>query len=77
MDKDVTDLVSFGNNDDECLPLIECVCGTHYGWWEFIISGDRDLALLPSRTCKVCGRHLYFKNSIRVFEVVDNGQNSG
>jgi hypothetical protein len=66
-DKDVTQLVSFENNDDEMLPLTVCVCGAEYPAWEFILGIYRDMA----RKC-ACGRRLYFSNGIRVYEVVDS-----
>jgi hypothetical protein len=65
-DLDVTDQVSFYDNDGESLPLIHCVCGKDFDAWEKILGVERDFA----REC-VCGRRLYFRNSIKVFEVVD------
>ena len=65
--KPVTDRVDFENNDDECLPLTKCACGMRYESWEFIISIYRDFA-----TRCDCGRQLYFRNSIRVYEVIDD-----
>lgn len=70
-DLDVTDKVSFGNNDDESLPLTKCVCGQKFDEWEFIISiYPKDEAY----ACPNCKRRLYFRNTIRVFQAVDNGE---
>ena len=65
MAKDITDLVDFGLNDDECLPLTRCVCGQVFKRWEFIISIYPDMA----DECPNCGRKLYFKVAIMIFEV--------
>ena len=70
-DKDVTDLVSFGNPDDECLPLMRCVCGTTFPEWEEIIGIYRE----HPHECSVCHRKLYFRNSIIVYEVVEPPDN--
>ena len=69
--KDVTDLVEFGSNDDECLPLYKCVCGAKYESWKFTLSiySDPDWA----NECKFCGRKLYFSISIRVYEIDKKG----
>ena len=66
-DKDVTRLIEFGNNDDEALPVIKCVCGQKFGSWEFCISIYRDGA----DACPSCGRKLYFHLGIKIYEVVD------
>lgn len=63
--KDVTDLVDFGLNDDEYLPLTKCVCGQTFPYWSFIISTDPE----DVSECPGCGRRLYFAVSIRVFEI--------
>lgn len=65
MDKDVTDKVEFGNSDDEFLPLEKCVCGQVFGFWDHSLSIYRD----NPTECPKCGRKLYFKNKITVFEV--------
>lgn len=64
-DKDVTDLVEFGYNDDECLPIHKCVCGQTFRPWTFIISIYPEMAY----KCPNCNRELYFTISIKVFEV--------
>ena len=65
---DVTDLVDFQNNDDECLPITKCVCGTVFAPWQFIISIYED----SPYKCPECGRGLYFRLGIRVFEVTND-----
>lgn len=71
-DKDVTDLVDFGNSDDECLPLTKCVCGQEFSYWNFTLSIYRDMVIKP---CPNCGRKLYWRSmGIRVFEVVEEGE---
>ena len=67
MDKDITEQVDFDLPDGECLPLLKCVCGKRFQYWDCIIHMDRDFA----HKCDECGRQLYFRNSIRVYEVVD------
>jgi len=67
MDKDVTELVDFGLNDDECLPLTKCVCGRAFFPWDFQLGIYRDSAT----ECHECGRKFFFQLSLRVFEVVD------
>jgi hypothetical protein len=66
MNKDITDQVEFYNNDDESLPLTKCACGKVFDAWDFILSIYDDLP----KTCRYCGRKMYFKLEIRVFEVV-------
>ena len=70
-DKDVTDLVDFYTNDDEALPLTQCVCGKKYGMWDFIISVYRE----DAHECEDCGAKLYFTNTITVYQVNEE-QNS-
>lgn len=64
-DRDVTALVEFGNNDDEFLPMLKCVCGAKYTLWDWSISIYREI----EEGCPSCGRKLYFRNAIRVYEV--------
>jgi len=66
-DIDVTHLVKFHDNDGEHLPLIECVCGDKSDPWDFILGIYREWA----RECPKCGRKLYFRNDIRIYEVAD------
>ena len=62
---DVTHLVDFQINDDECLPITKCVCGAVFSPWEYVISIYRDN---PSK-CPECRRGLYWRLGVRVFEV--------
>jgi len=64
-DRDVTDLVQFGLNDDESLPLTKCVCGEKFRLWDFILSVYRD----DPHECPRCRRRMYFRPSIRVYVV--------
>lgn len=64
-DKDVTDQVEFNLNDDECLPLTKCVCGVEFESWNFILGVYKD----DPKECPNCKRKLYFKPSIRVYEI--------
>jgi len=66
---DVTDKVKFGNPDDELLPILQCVCGHKFHLWEHNISIYKDLIF---EKCPKCGAKLYFRNSIRVYQLVDN-----
>lgn len=66
--KDVTSLVDFQNNDDECLPITQCVCGKKFSPWSFIISIYEDGAY----ACPNCGRKFFFRLGIRVFQVEDD-----
>ncbi len=63
---DITALVSFQNNDDESLPLTKCACGQTFPSWEFILSIYADMP----HECPNCHRKLFFRNEIRVYEVV-------
>ena len=67
MDKDVTSLVDFGFSDDEFLPLLECVCGEKFGYWEHCLSIYRD----DPKECPKCGVKLYFEFSVKVYQVID------
>jgi hypothetical protein len=66
-DIDVTNQVDFHNNDDEFLPLTKCACGQKFEPWDFSINIYRE----DARTCTNCGRKLYFRLDIKVFEVHD------
>jgi hypothetical protein len=66
--KDVTKDVLLGdNNDGECLPIVECVCGQGFDNWDFIISIYSD----NPDECPNCKRKLFFSNSIKVYEVIN------
>jgi hypothetical protein len=63
---DVTDMVDFGNPDDECLPMTKCVCGhTWEMWGGFMISIYKNNA----SECPNCHRKLYFRQAIRVYQI--------
>lgn len=64
---DVTNKVYFYNPDDECLPITQCVCGKKFEPWSFIISIYDDS---PS-ACPTCGAKLYFRNAVRVYQVIE------
>lgn len=68
MDKDVTKLVMFGDNDGELLPILKCVCGERFDYWDFTISIYSD----DWCSCKACNRWLFFKIEIKVYEKVEN-----
>jgi transcription elongation factor Elf1 len=65
MDIDVTDKVSFGDNDVDCLPIYKCVCGQEFKSWSFIIRDDEDAAVI----CSNCGKAFYFRNEITIYQV--------
>jgi hypothetical protein len=65
--KDVTNLVEFGNIDDENLPLTKCVCDTEFGLWDHQLGVYQDH---PTQ-CPECARALYFSFELRVWEVVE------
>lgn len=69
-DIDVTSKVYFGDNDGELLPLMKCVCGEKFGYWDFIIDIYRNKDL-SNNCCPKCGRRFYFSNKITIYEVVD------
>jgi len=63
--KDITDKVEFGGNDDELLPLLECICGQTFESWAFLLNADEDSPV----ECPNCGRKLFFEVEIRVYEI--------
>jgi len=65
MSKDVTAQVDFGNSDDEFLPLLECVCGEKFDYWEHCLSIYED----DPKACPKCGIKLYFRNAVKVYQV--------
>ena len=64
-DKDVTNLVEFDLNDDECLPIRKCVCGHKFDPWKFFISIYRETAY----QCHWCTRKLYFEIALHIYEI--------
>lgn len=73
MDKNVTDLADFQENDGEYLPLKRCPCGAEFQPWSFILSIYRD----SPNECPHCNRKLYFTSAITVWEVADPQDNEG
>lgn len=67
MKVDVTDQMYFDFNDDEYLPITQCVCGAEFKPWSFIISIYED----TPKPCPKCGRKLFWESHIRVYEVKD------
>ena len=65
--EDVTNKVRFLNNDDEYLPIVQCICGKKFNPWDFIIS------IYPTdpTECPKCSRKLFFKLNIQVFEIME------
>lgn len=64
---DVTELVDFDNPDDESLPMTKCVCGEKFPVWNWSISIYDDN---PTH-CPECGRKFFFRQAIRVYQVVE------
>lgn len=64
---DVTKQVRFGGNDDELLPITQCVCGAKFKPWEFMIGVYKD----DPYKCPTCGAKLYFSWDITVYEIED------
>ena len=66
-DIDVTDKVEFGKNDGEFLPLMKCVCGKLFGYWDCVLS----IYETDANECPNCMRKLYFRSGIKVYEVIE------
>lgn len=64
--KNVTERVTFSNNDDENLALTRCVCGETFPQWEFILGVYEDRPI----SCPVCNRKFFFSFQIQVYEVI-------
>jgi DNA-directed RNA polymerase subunit RPC12/RpoP len=62
---DVTDQVTWEDNDGECLPLTKCVCGTRFDAWSEIVSIYKN----HPWTCPKCGVKLIFSVGITVKKV--------
>lgn len=65
-DKDITSEVEFGDIDGECLNFCRCACGRNFDSWDFILNVYRDYP----KQCD-CGRKLYFKYKVTIYEIVD------
>ena len=66
-DKDITQEVQVGDVDGELLALEQCVCGERFGLWGKTIGIYRDYA----SKCPACGRNLYFRMKLTIYEVVE------
>jgi DNA-directed RNA polymerase subunit RPC12/RpoP len=62
---DVTDQVTFDDNDGESLPLTKCVCGQKFESWEEVVSVYAD----EPWTCPHCGAKLFFSVNVKVYKV--------
>jgi DNA-directed RNA polymerase subunit RPC12/RpoP len=65
---DVTHLVDTGPVDDECLPLLKCICGQKFDMWSIILSIYEDEAT----ECPHCRRKFIFNSSVRVYQVLES-----
>lgn len=63
-DINVTKRVKFSDNDGESLPITRCVCGEEFHPWHYYINIDPE----TSNRCPKCGKKLYFKAVITVYE---------
>lgn len=61
--RDVTNLVGYGRNDAEALPIKKCICGAEFADWHFVIYEGQD----DIRRCPKCGRSYFFKMDICVY----------
>ena len=68
MDKDITEHIMYDWSDGEALPILRCICGQTFAYWEHYISIYRDNAT----ECPSCGRRLYWQPSITIYEVVED-----
>jgi len=64
-DIDITDKTRWGDIDGESLALTQCTCGKEFGYWDFIIGPYREWP----HHCPDCGRALYFKIHVQIFEI--------
>ena len=69
---DRTNDVDFGSSDDELLEIRKCVCGRQYPYWEFVIG----IYEWEASVCASCGRKLFFKATIRVYEIQQEPPNA-
>lgn len=69
---DVTEDCSFGNNDDEALPLTKCKCGRTFALWDFILNYWYIQHPELNSTCPQCKCKLVFTNEIHVYEVIED-----
>ena len=63
----VTDQVDFQGNDDELLPITQCVCGAKFQPWTFVIGVYQD----DPCECPKCSAKLFFTWNVTVYQVED------
>lgn len=64
---DITNQCKFEENDGDLLPLIQCICGKRYKYWQAILKPYyNDLF-----KCE-CGRKLMFRNEIKIYEIKES-----
>lgn len=69
MIKDVSEGFLIGSVDDECLPVHKCICGARSeGWPDYVLSIYEDSPI----ECPGCHRKFFFRNAIRIFEVIED-----
>jgi len=68
-DKDVTEHVEYYNFEQESMAITQCVCGAEFEPWKFNIYISREEA----ERCPQCGRALYFRAHVCVYEVTEEG----
>lgn len=64
-DLEITKQVEIGYFEEEDLVLKRCVCGKKFEDWDFVLHPYDDTA----NTCDGCGRMLYFRVDIHVYEI--------
>lgn len=65
---DVSNDFEIGSVDDESLPVTRCACGCEFkGWSDYVLSIYED----TPHECPKCHRKFFFRNSIRIYEVID------
>ena len=67
---DITDKVEIGILDNECLEIKKCACGKEFDEWISIYDEEAYLT-----ECPHCKRKMFFRNSVTVYEVVDEKKN--
>lgn len=68
VDLDVTRQVQIGIVDGDTASINRCVCGRAVLFPAMILFDRRRSA----QACPMCGRRLYFRSEVRVFQVVDS-----
>ncbi|MCP4990874.1 MAG: hypothetical protein GY928_33985 [Colwellia sp.] len=65
--EDVTHLVEVGQQGDEHITFLKCVCGAKYEHWDFLLSIYRE----DPNQCAKCFRWFYYTTDVKVFQVVN------